>query len=246
MMQFFFQIVIGNQSLTLNDEALMREARFWSFMFVLLGVTSGLAIMCQVRVLLYNIVFDQRKRSCFEIQFENVLTTHIILFSHRRGCWRSLQKNLWCDCEPQRSPIYSDKRSVGSTTKTRARGVSQRDWLETPRSWKRSVIFFFLFSSFFKNLKTKTIDYYFLMAGRWIANRPSDVSRCYPYYGRLHSVHLRLETRYSFNTRCPFDNWCRLPTTNEPQKASTERCKVYGRSGQSKNKKKTKPYTYNI
>ncbi|VVC36193.1 Hypothetical protein CINCED_3A013935 [Cinara cedri] len=41
------------ESLTLQGEALEREARFWSFMFVLLGIASGLAIVCQTWFLTY-------------------------------------------------------------------------------------------------------------------------------------------------------------------------------------------------
>lgn len=39
---------IFTQSLTLKGDDLRNEALFWSFMFVILGIVSGLAIVCQV------------------------------------------------------------------------------------------------------------------------------------------------------------------------------------------------------
>ncbi|KAE9524995.1 hypothetical protein AGLY_015045 [Aphis glycines] len=41
------------ESLTLKGEELKREARFWSFMFVLLGITAGLTIVCQTWLLTF-------------------------------------------------------------------------------------------------------------------------------------------------------------------------------------------------
>ncbi|XP_008178172.1 multidrug resistance protein 1A isoform X2 [Acyrthosiphon pisum] len=41
------------ESLTLKGEALNREARFWSFMFVVLGIVSGLTIVCQTWLLTF-------------------------------------------------------------------------------------------------------------------------------------------------------------------------------------------------
>ncbi|XP_060869944.1 ATP-dependent translocase ABCB1-like isoform X2 [Metopolophium dirhodum] len=41
------------ESLTLKGEALHREARFWSLMFVVLGIVSGLTIVCQTWLLTF-------------------------------------------------------------------------------------------------------------------------------------------------------------------------------------------------
>ncbi|XP_022171475.1 multidrug resistance protein 1B-like isoform X2 [Myzus persicae] len=41
------------ESLTLKGEALKREARFWSFMFVVLGIIAGLTIVCQTWLLTF-------------------------------------------------------------------------------------------------------------------------------------------------------------------------------------------------
>lgn len=52
---FHGTIVISNKSLKLKDEELTREARFWTYMFVLLGVASGLSIAGQVRIFFFLI-----------------------------------------------------------------------------------------------------------------------------------------------------------------------------------------------
>jgi len=41
------------ESLTLKGEEMKREARFWSFMFVVLGITAGLTIICQTWLLTF-------------------------------------------------------------------------------------------------------------------------------------------------------------------------------------------------
>lgn len=69
MCVFHDAIVISNKSLKLKGEDLMREARFWTYMFILLGVASGLSIAGQVRI--YFFLFF-----CFCFSFPDRIGLH--------------------------------------------------------------------------------------------------------------------------------------------------------------------------
>lgn len=71
------------------------------------------------------------------------------------------------------------------------------------------------------------------LVGRWHASRPSDVGNCDHYYGRVHSVHLRMETSFSAGARRAFYNWRWIPTANESQEEPAQGREIYGRSGPS-------------
>ncbi|XP_050420409.1 ATP-dependent translocase ABCB1-like isoform X2 [Adelges cooleyi] len=69
------------ESLKLTGEPLEREARFWSFMFVLIGVTSGLAMLCQTLCLTY--AAEQLMMRMRTMAFVNILRQAVGWFDYK-------------------------------------------------------------------------------------------------------------------------------------------------------------------
>ncbi|KAL5240368.1 hypothetical protein ACI65C_007778 [Semiaphis heraclei] len=69
------------ESLTLKGEALKREARFWSFMFFVLGIVAGLTIICQTWLLTFaSEKLMMRLRS---LAFTNILRQSVGWFDNK-------------------------------------------------------------------------------------------------------------------------------------------------------------------